>query len=242
MCVEAAVCYALGLPHGDDPGCVAQSIRSLKIQLNDATWSSPEVRARGLRRLGLAQLGSNDAFDEKEFVARVVHVMITKQVPAALRATASTHEDAEHQAALEAAAKRCESEADYASCIDARSAATAACDATRAIVAAKAADAAISAAGSAAAVAPTAADDTDHDDEIDYDDDYDVDDDAADVASKAVNVAAYAAEAAFNAAGGQLDDVGTRDKSLTGFAEDIVQILIAMKAPGCQWLELTEAA
>ena len=22
MCVEAAICYALGLPHGDNPGCV----------------------------------------------------------------------------------------------------------------------------------------------------------------------------------------------------------------------------
>ena len=22
MCIEALVCYALGLPHGDDPGCV----------------------------------------------------------------------------------------------------------------------------------------------------------------------------------------------------------------------------
>ncbi len=31
MCVEAAVCYALGLPHGDDPKCVDPSLRSLKI-------------------------------------------------------------------------------------------------------------------------------------------------------------------------------------------------------------------
>ena len=32
MCVEAAVCYALGLPHGDDPKCVAPTLRRLKIE------------------------------------------------------------------------------------------------------------------------------------------------------------------------------------------------------------------
>lgn len=47
MCVEAAVCYALDLPHGDDPGCVAASLRSLKIRLNDSSWSSNAVRASG---------------------------------------------------------------------------------------------------------------------------------------------------------------------------------------------------
>lgn len=26
MCVEAAVCYALGLPHGDDPACVSRAL------------------------------------------------------------------------------------------------------------------------------------------------------------------------------------------------------------------------
>ena len=46
MCVEAAVCFALGLPHDDDPKCVAPSLRSLKIRLNDAQWSSKEARAK----------------------------------------------------------------------------------------------------------------------------------------------------------------------------------------------------
>src|SRR5690349_21116859 len=58
MCVEAALCEALGLPHGDDPKCVAQSVRAYKIALNDKQWSSPEARAKGLYKLGLAQLGS----------------------------------------------------------------------------------------------------------------------------------------------------------------------------------------
>jgi len=35
MCVEAAVCFALGLEHGDDPGCVSPVLRQLKIGLND---------------------------------------------------------------------------------------------------------------------------------------------------------------------------------------------------------------
>ena len=41
MCVEAAVCYALGLPHSDDPLCVSRALREFKIRLNDANWSTP---------------------------------------------------------------------------------------------------------------------------------------------------------------------------------------------------------
>jgi hypothetical protein len=50
LCVEAAICLALGLPHGDDPQCVAPSLRSLKIKLNDSRWSSKMARAKGLAR------------------------------------------------------------------------------------------------------------------------------------------------------------------------------------------------
>src|SRR5260221_7414315 len=67
MCVEAAVCYALDLPHRDNPECVAPALRALKLRLNDSSWSSPQVRARGLRRLAVAQLGSADALDERGF-------------------------------------------------------------------------------------------------------------------------------------------------------------------------------
>src|SRR5690349_19890033 len=72
MCVEAAVCFALDLPHGDDPKCVAPSLRHLKIRLNDSNWSSNEARAKGLRRLALIQLGSAGVLDEQEFARRVV--------------------------------------------------------------------------------------------------------------------------------------------------------------------------
>jgi hypothetical protein len=68
MCVEAAVGFALGLEHGDKPTCVAPSLRQFKIGLNDAFWSSPEARAKGLRRLALIQLGSKDNLDEIAFV------------------------------------------------------------------------------------------------------------------------------------------------------------------------------
>jgi len=60
MCVEAAVCYALGLPHGDHPPCVSTLLRDIKIILNDQKWSSDKARAKGLRRLALAQLGSEN--------------------------------------------------------------------------------------------------------------------------------------------------------------------------------------
>ena len=110
MCVEAAVCYALGLPHGDDPACVSRALRSLKIRLNDSKWSSNEVRAKGLRRLALAQLGSRDHLDDKEFVKRVAALAIRVSVPLALRAAASIHKDPKHQEALREAANKCERE------------------------------------------------------------------------------------------------------------------------------------
>ena len=57
--------------------------------------------------------------------------------------------------------------------------------------------------------------------------------DAADAAA----YAAYADAAAYAAAA-----AAARDKILSDFAEDVVQILIDMKVPGVQWLPLTEAA
>ena len=56
MCVEAAVCFALGQPHGDQPTCVGPAVRAYKIGLNDAAWSSPAARAKGMRLL--VEMGS----------------------------------------------------------------------------------------------------------------------------------------------------------------------------------------
>lgn len=71
MCVEAAVCYALGLDHGDDPKCVGPAIRALKIALNDIQWPNAKDRAKGLRRLGLVQLGSLGTVNEKLMIQNV---------------------------------------------------------------------------------------------------------------------------------------------------------------------------
>ena len=197
MCVEAAVCFALGLPHGDDPECVSPVLRSLKIRINDSTWSSKAARAKGLRRLAVAQLGSKDALDEKEFVRRVVEMAISVSVPQALRSAASTCKDAKHRQAMLDAANRCEIEKSRASAQDARTL-------TRA------------AAAYAYAAADAAA--------------------AADAdANAAANAYAYAYAAANAAA-----NAAVRDESLATYCEAIVQILIEMKAPGCQWLPFTE--
>ena len=118
LCVEAAVCLALGLPHGDDPPCVAPSLRRLKIGLNDKQWSSPQARAKGLRRLAVAQLGSAGVLDETEFRRRVVAMTIRKAVPVGLRAAASINP--KHAEALEAAAVRCEQKGTREACEHAR--------------------------------------------------------------------------------------------------------------------------
>lgn len=60
MCVEAAVCFALGLPHGDRPICVHHTVATHKIGLNDQAWSSNKARAEGLRKVAVLQLGSKE--------------------------------------------------------------------------------------------------------------------------------------------------------------------------------------
>jgi len=194
MCVEAAVCYALGLPHGDDPGCVTQSLRRLKIRLNDARWSSNQARAAGLRRLAIAQLGSAGVLDERKFVRGVAEMTIRRMVPIALRAASKLNP--RNADALEAAAVRCEREGTVESARAART------------------DAYAAAADAAAAYAAAA-----------YDD--------AAAAADAYAAAAYDAVAAAAAAAADAE----RDRILSQFAEWVVEILIDLKAPGCQFLD-----
>src|ERR1700683_1967390 len=120
MCVEAAVCFALDLPHGDDPACVSRALRSLKIKLNDSNWSSNKARAVGLRRMAVAQLGSRDHLDDTEFSKRCAVLAIKSSVPLALRAVATIHEDPKHVQALRDAANRCETEGNRDSALAAR--------------------------------------------------------------------------------------------------------------------------
>lgn len=65
MCVEAAVNFAFDLPHGDHPPCVGEAVREFKIGINDAKWSSNTARTDGLRRIAVAQLGSNVVSQER---------------------------------------------------------------------------------------------------------------------------------------------------------------------------------
>ncbi len=139
MCVEAAVCFALGLPHGDNPECVAPTLRTLKIRLNDSAWSSDQARAKGLRKLAVLQLGTRDVLDEKEFMARVVEMTIRKIVPRALRSAAGMKGNKAHADRLEAAAKECETKGTKDAADAANAAAYAADAANAAAYAAKAA-------------------------------------------------------------------------------------------------------
>jgi hypothetical protein len=118
VCIEAAICMTLGLPHGDDPGCVSRAIRAFKISLNDKTWSSPRARAAGLRDLGIAQLGSKGIIADTDFVTRFQEKAIRIFIPAVFREFFP-----ENKICLEAAL-RCETEAS----IDAVEAAASAAD------------------------------------------------------------------------------------------------------------------
>lgn len=224
MCVEAVVCCALDLPHGDDPGCVAEWLRCLMIQLNDSTWSSRQARARGLRRAALAQLGSKGVLDERDFAIRVMRAALTR-VPAAFRAAASLHNNERHRLVLSAAANACERSPTRLSFVAARKAAQSANDELSGN-AAVAVYAAIAAANAAVeATAPPRID--------------------SDTLECAVNAALWAAEAAVAivpTSEGAPPDAGAaaRDEALAALTEDVVQVLIAMRAPGCQWLALLE--
>ncbi len=201
MCVEAAVCFALGLPHNDDPQCVAQSLRAFKIRLNDSAWSSTSARAKGLERLAVAQLGSIENFDEVDFAKRISDKAKewadeAKKIADAMTLGSTWAASAANSAANSAAYSA------YSAAYSANSAANSA-----AYSAASAADSAAAAAAYSAASADSAA-----------------------------SAAAAAASAAISAAA-----AAARDAFLSKCAEDCVQVLIAMNAPGVQWLSLTEA-
>lgn len=107
MCVEAAVCFAMGLPHSDEPTCVGSTVRCFKIRLNDSHWSSDAARTNGMRKLAIAQLGS-DQISQQDFAELVAEGCIRRILPIALRNAASVNP--KFADALEVEAKRCETE------------------------------------------------------------------------------------------------------------------------------------
>ncbi|CAM6053486.1 unnamed protein product [Sphagnum tenellum] len=104
MCIEAAICAALDLPHGDAPTCVASAVRSYKIALNDSNWSSSEARAKGLRSIGIAQVGSAGVVDNDEFCKRMAEGTIRRLISTLYRELFPNNQE------LLAAADRCELE------------------------------------------------------------------------------------------------------------------------------------
>jgi len=73
MCVEAAVCYAMGLDHSDNPPCVNPQVRNFKTCLNDANgWKSNSSRGRGLKKLAIAQLGSKKCDGFSNFMEKAL--------------------------------------------------------------------------------------------------------------------------------------------------------------------------
>jgi hypothetical protein len=249
MCVEAAVCYALGEPHGDKPTCVGSAVRAFKIRLNDSRWSSGAARTQGLRAIAIAQLGSNE-INQLEFAQRVTLAVIREILPPMLRrrkldkeadACAVTTTLAEGRTAVlearnvaaadAAAAYVAAAAAAYVAAYVADADAAAAADAYVADVAdAAAADAAAAAAADAdAAAAYVAAADAAAAADADA---------AADayVAAAAADAAAAAADAAAAAAADAY--VAARDQVLRQAAEIGVRVLTELKSPGVQWLSL----
>lgn len=139
--VDQGLCSGVGQPHGGQPACVAQALRRFEIGLNDACWSSDAARAKGLRRIAIAQLGTAGTLDERLFAEKVSKAVISHLLPKALRSAASAlglwH--LSHQLNLLRAADRCETEGS-----------TAAAKAAKAAYAAKAVKAAHAAAYKAA--------------------------------------------------------------------------------------------
>ena len=165
VCVEAAVSLAL-YPDGglsDAPECVAAPDRRYAIRINDAEWSSPEVRADALWPLALAQVGTAGT-DRCEWVRRVVEGTIRRVVPMVMERAAEARPY--HAEALRAAAERCRREGTREAALSAKKAAayttasaayTTASAASAATYAAASADAYTAAAAVAAAAAADAA-------------------------------------------------------------------------------------
>lgn len=79
-----------------------------KFDVNDVNWSSPFVRAKALRNLGLAQLGSLDVIDDKIFSQKISEKIIRILIPMLFRDIFKNDSNC-----LEAANK-CEKEGTYA--------------------------------------------------------------------------------------------------------------------------------
>lgn len=120
MCVEAAVAFAMGEEFSDEPKCVMTLIRNAKISINDsAIWNkeagsyssydpaASKLRAKALRRLAIAQLGSKGVVTPAAWSKAITDYVASKD-PAGLvksnkeKLLAATKELAAAQKALKA--------------------------------------------------------------------------------------------------------------------------------------------
>jgi hypothetical protein len=140
---------------------------------------------------------------------------VRKMVPIAMKAAASVQTNAEHRDALIAAANLCEA-VDKGGASAARGAACAAAADASSASAARACAAAYAAASASASAAASAS--------------------SSSYAAAATVACTYAVATAAHVASA----ADACDGTLSDFAECVVQILIEMRAPGCEWLDLTE--
>jgi len=90
MCIEAAICFAMGEPHGDEPSCVATQDRLYSITINacqrySGEWSTDLARAEALLPLAIAQLGTSGT-DRREWIAKLALGTVRRVLPIALDA------------------------------------------------------------------------------------------------------------------------------------------------------------
>src|SRR6185312_2282467 len=86
--------------------CVGAAVRSYKIALNDCHWSSNFARARGMRKLAIAQLGS-DTINQAKFAELVRFKGIQRALPVILRSWAD-HAECKNKNEVRSAAKECQ--------------------------------------------------------------------------------------------------------------------------------------
>jgi len=60
FCVQQLISRIFDDSSSDAPSCVNYAVRSFGIVLNDASWSSDQARANGLRKFAVAELGTAD--------------------------------------------------------------------------------------------------------------------------------------------------------------------------------------
>ena len=170
-----------------------------------------------MRRLAIAQLGTADSIDDSEFAQRVAKISIQKILPRALLCVAKIHPHKKHQDALKKAAQACKKNPTGKTAKAAARAAGAAQGGT------KNAPGIVRAAANAARAAANAC--------------YAAQDAAKDVVYAATAAASAATAAAYAANVVCATSCAAKNVELEFFAEEIVQVLISMKAQGTEWLD-----